>query len=51
MLEVRNLTKEYRIYEEESGIRFFRKKKRIAALDNYSWINQPLDWMSEHRSS
>ena len=37
MLEVRNLTKEYRVYEEESGIRFFRKKKRITALDNISF--------------
>ena len=37
MLEVRNLTKEYRIYEEESGIHLFRKKKMITALDNISF--------------
>lgn len=37
MIEARDLTREYKIYESESGLQLFKKKKRIMALSKLSF--------------
>ena len=34
MLEVKNLVKEYKVYEKESGIHLIRKRKNLTAINN-----------------